>query len=371
VAKLVISRLTILCGLTAAGLSGQDLSGRWQFREGGNAAGLVIQHDANSNRFKGSLSLLGLTLPVEGKAALGSLIVERLANEPIPNGESIQGRLEGSTLIVSLREMGKAPMTMRMTRGNQQVASPRDTGTARGPGNFVGQWEMANDDKTNIETLELSQSGDVISGTLRTIERGYFSGKLTLKQVLHLRGAFKGDTVELRAWNSNGSEAQSVPGLAKMRGEFLVLRIGSGESVYARPGSSLVESAANSTEAAALARAVSGKVFQRTSQGGGRDGAFVGGRLRLAICSNGRLEYDESDLATTGNAPGGTVDFGKTITRRGEWSIVLRGGKPVLRADWQGTGTSYSLTAYFDIVLAPDGRSALIDGARVPLAGGC
>lgn len=130
-------------------------------------------------------------------------------------------------------------------------------------------------------------------------------------------------------------------------------------------------SAKGSAEAAALAKAISGKVYSRTAQASGRTNALVGGRVRLAVCSNGRLEYDASDLATTGPMPGGMVDFGSTVTRRGSWNIVLRGGKPVLRADWEGTGSTYSLVAYFDIAPAAGGTSARIDGLDLPVTGSC
>jgi hypothetical protein len=47
------------------------------------------------------------------------------------------------------------------------------------------------------------------------------------------------------------------------------------------------------------------------------------------------------------------------------------GGAPAVRADWEGTGTSYGLTHYFRVRPSANGRSALIDGAEVPLAGEC
>ena len=94
--------------------------------------------------------------------------------------------------------------------------------------------------------------------------------------------------------------------------------------------------------------------------------------MRLAVCSNQRLEYDTSDLAATpGNGTNAGVDLGSTVTRRGEWSIVLRGGKPVIQAKWQGTGTSYSLIAYFDVRPSANGRSAIVNGVELPVSGGC
>ena len=73
--------------------------------------------------------------------------------------------------------------------------------------------------------------------------------------------------------------------------------------------------------------------------------------MRLAVCTDGSIAFDSADVTTSGAMPGGGVDLGSTTTRRGTWHIVLKGGKPVIQAQWQGTGTSYSLTGYFDIVV--------------------
>ena len=62
--------------------------------------------------------------------------------------------------------------------------------------------------------------------------------------------------------------------------------------------------------------------------------------------------------------------MGATRTRRGSWDIVLRAGAPAVRAQWQGTGTSYSLTEYFQIGTSA-GQSAVINGRELPVTGGC
>jgi hypothetical protein len=171
---------------------------------------------------------------------------------------------------------------------------------------------------------------------------------------------------------SNPQNGMSVPATLRLRGNYLVLLVNGAEaSAYARPGESLVASAQNSPEAAALARAISGKIYEASSQAGGR-GAFVGGRIKLALCSNGGIAFDASNLAS---APGGFnnpgVDMGGSVSRRGQWSIVLLGGAPVVRAEWEGTGSTYSLTGYFRIRPAANGRSANVDGIELPVSGGC
>jgi hypothetical protein len=76
-----------------------------------------------------------------------------------------------------------------------------------------------------------------------------------------------------------------------------------------------------------------------------------------------------SDLASTGGAQG--VDIGDATSRRGQWGVVLRAGTPVVRAQWTGTGSSYSLTRYFRVQPHKDGSGARVDGTDLPAAGSC
>ena len=75
---------------------------------------------------------------------------------------------------------------------------------------------------------------------------------------------------------------------------------------------------------------------------------------------------DESDV---GSVPNG--DIGSSRSRRGTWQIVLRAGAPTVRAQWEGTGSSYSLIEYFDVGPSSDGRAATVDGTRLPVTGQC
>jgi hypothetical protein len=63
--------------------------------------------------------------------------------------------------------------------------------------------------------------------------------------------------------------------------------------------------------------------------------------------------------------------MGSTMTRRGTWSVVLYAGAPVVRAQWQGTGTSYSLIAYLRVQPEAGGRSIKVDGESLPMTGQC
>jgi hypothetical protein len=241
---------------------------------------------------------------------------------------------------------------------------------AASPNEFAGEWRMMSDDGTSGEVAELEVSGNSIRGMFTAISRGYFSGRTTVEAQTAMAGSYRSGGFDIQLQNAQGGS--TVAGSLRLRGEFLILLVGGKETGgYARPERSLVESAAGSAEAAALARGLSGKIFATSQQAGGR-GAFVGSRRKVSFCSDGSMTYDSSNLASTpGSLPGEGVDMGSTVSRRGRWSVVLYTGVPVVRADWQGTGTSYSLVAYFRVRPSVDGRSANIDGIDLPLGGSC
>ncbi len=81
------------------------------------------------------------------------------------------------------------------------------------------------------------------------------------------------------------------------------------------------------------------------------------------------MAFDVSDLASTGGADG--VDMGDATSRRGQWGVVLLAGVPVVRANWNGTGSSHSLTRYFRVQPNTDGSGARIDGTTLPATGSC
>lgn len=364
----------------------QDFSGRWSYSEDDQTATLDLRHDRATGRVSGTLAWLGASLPVEGTARGAELVIETLAGMPVGATGSMGGRLDGGALLFTVAPNGEAPDTLRMTReggGAAAAGAPAETESPAAPapsrasagftpasaGDFAGEWQQVNDDETEGEIVQLTASGDAVSGTLTAVERGYYSGNVTTKGTVSLRGTVRNGALEFRAWDPAGTPEQGVSGTAHRRGEYLVLKIGERESGYARPGTPLVKSAEGSAEAAALARAITGRVYSASSQAGG-GGAFVGGRVRLALCSDGSIEYDASDLATTpGALPGGGVDMGGTVTRRGSWSIVLVAGEPAVRAQWRGTGSSYSLTAYFRVRPTADG--AEVDGIRLPATDRC
>jgi hypothetical protein len=236
------------------------------------------------------------------------------------------------------------------------------------PSDFAGQWETASDDGTTVEVLELAAAGTDVSGSLTVYERGYFSGRTSVVREIVIQGTPGPGGLAIQAWDAAADPGEGTPGTALRRGEYLVLRIGDAESSYAPPGVELVRSAEGSAEAEALARAVAGRIYGAGGQASGR-GGFVGGRIRIAFCADGRMEYDASDLTSTPDAGGGSVDLGSARTRRGGWEIVLRGGEPVVRAHWDGTGSSYSLSEYFRI--RPAGVGAVFDGRERAHRGWC
>ena len=235
---------------------------------------------------------------------------------------------------------------------------------------FAGEWRMVSNDETSGEVAELEVSGNSIRGMFSAFSRGYFSGRVTIESQTSTAGSYRGGGFDIQLQNTQSGVTRA--GSLRLRGEFLILFI-DGKEVggYARPGRSLEENATGSTEAATLARSIIGKVFATGRQAGGR-GAFVGGRRTVSFCADRSMAYVSSDVASTpGSSPGEGVDMGSTFSRRGRWSVVLYTGVPVVRADWEGTGTSYSLVAYFRVTPSADGRSATVDGAELPRTGSC
>jgi hypothetical protein len=265
-----------------------------------------------------------------------------------------------------LSDVDPPEMLMRMPLLLIVLVALPSLASAQGARGFAGRWELTSDDGTSQEIVELEAAGDRVRGTITALTRGYFSGRTTVQWVLRVAGVQQGSVLRLRMWDPEGSEADAASATAALRGEYLVLRGPNGsESGYARPGAPLVRDASGSAEAAALAAAVRGRVYALGSQASGRGGAMAGGRVRLALCADGSAAYDASDVATTG--AGG--DIGSSTSRRGGWDLVLLAGAPAVRARWQGTGTSYSLTRYFRVV--PEAGGATVDGVRLPLAGRC
>jgi hypothetical protein len=241
--------------------------------------------------------------------------------------------------------------------------------TPSAPDAFVGSWEAASDDGTTTETAELEASDGIVNGILRTLERGYYSGRVTVKAEVSLRGTPRAGGLDLLAWDAQGgSEQHTVRGRAVRRGDYLIVRVGDGETGYARDGVPIVRTAENSRAAQLFANAITGHIYSSSNQTSGR-GAFVGDTRRLALCADGTIAFDVSDVASTGGTDG--VDMGNATSRRGQWSVVLLAGTPAVRAQWNGTGSSYSLTRYFRIQPLGDGSAARIDGTELPVTGTC
>jgi hypothetical protein len=245
-------------------------------------------------------------------------------------------------------------------------------GDRLGPEDFAGRWEAASDDGTSLHAAELAAGGGRVSGRVIRAERGYFSGNVEIQEDLDLAGSVRGGVLEFSGTLATADGQQvAATGSAIRRGEYLLVRVGTYEVALAPPGVPLAVSAEGSAEAAALARLVGGREYSTSSGAHGR-GAFVGGRVRLALCADGTVAYSRSDLvATPGGLPGGGMDGGSSWSRQGTWSIVLYAGAPMVRADWAGTGTSYSLVDYIRIEPDPDGGAAVVDGTPLPLTGRC
>ena len=56
------------------------------------------------------------------------------------------------------------------------------------PAAFTGSWEVVSDDGTNTETAELELSNGIVVGVLRSLERGYYSGRVTVTAEVAVRG---------------------------------------------------------------------------------------------------------------------------------------------------------------------------------------
>ena len=237
---------------------------------------------------------------------------------------------------------------------------------------FEGRWEAASDDSTELHAAELATAGSRVTGRVVRAGRGYFSGNVEIREQLDLEGIVRSGVLEFtgRLMDAEGGDV-TASGTAIRRGDYLVVRVGTYEVALAPPGVPLAVSAEGSAGAERLARLVLGREYSSSTQAHG-GGAFAGRRVRLALCSDGTVAYSRSDLvATPGALPGGGVDGGSGWSRRGRWSIVLYAGAPTVRADWEGTGTSYSLVDYIRMEPAADGASAVVDGTRLPATGRC
>ena len=371
----------------------QDLSGRWLHQENGESAELLLEHDTSTGKVNGTFVVFGKSTTISGRASASAFVIDTLGDAvaSAANG-TIVGAVSGEQMLLTITQPGQQDVILLMKRqpgaetpvraiesrgGSSARPDSPDAATAideepftpSGPEEFAGSWEAVSDDGTQTETAEFELVDGALTGIIRTLERGYYSGRVRVTAEAHLRGTSRGGGLDVRAWDAqSGSEENAVAGRAVRRGDFLVLRIGDGETGYARPGVAIVRSAEGSPEAASLAQAIIGRTYSASTQSVGR-GAFVGRRVRLALCSDGNIAFDVSDLASTGGAEG--VDIGDATSRRGKWDVVLRAGAPVVRAQWNGTGSSYSLTRYFSVQPHKDGSGARVDGTDLPVAGSC
>lgn len=237
---------------------------------------------------------------------------------------------------------------------------------------FAGRWEAASEDGTHLQLAELTAAGARVSGRVVRVERGYFTGDVEIVEQLDLAGTVRAGVLEFSGTLADREDREVLAtGTAVRRGQYLLVRVGAYEAALAPPGVPLAVSAEGSAEAAALADQVNGRRYERVTQAHG-GGAYVGERVHLALCADGTISYSGSSLAATpGPLPGEGVDGGSSWSRRGRWRIVLYAGAPAVRADWEGTGTTYSLVDYIQIVPAVDGGSAVVDGTRLPVTGRC
>jgi hypothetical protein len=361
------------------------MTGRWTYEDNGEIAELTLDHDKASGNLKGSFAAFGEKAAITGRAQGSGLTIDQLGGVATSAEKgTIIGAVSGEEMLLTITQPGNNPVILRLTRqpgSGGQLNTPSATGSAATAADnedsfspaslddFAGSWEAVSDDGTKTETAEFEIANGAATGTLKSLERGYYSGRVTVTAEVAFRATPSGGALDLVAWPvQNGSTETGVKGRAMRRGEYLVVRVGDGETSYARPGTSLIKSAEGSTDAVRLVNAVAGRVYSSSSQASGR-GASVGGRMRLALCSDQTIAFDASDLATTGGPD--AVDMGDATSRRGTWSVVLLAGMPVVRAKWNGTGSTYSLTRYFRIRPSADGSSARIDATNLPVTGSC
>ena len=116
----------------------------------------------------------------------------------------------------------------------------------------------------------------------------------------------------------------------------------------------IVKSAEGSKEAESLARSVTGMVYE--------------GMMRLALCSDGTAGLDQGVAAKSAY---NSVAMGNSGSRRGRWDIVLYGGAPAIRAQWERTATRGSVTRYFRVEPGSNGSGARVDGIELTVGGTC
>lgn len=376
------------------GSAAPDFTGRWAYEENGESAELLLEHDKATTKVTGTFAAFGKRAAISGRADASMLVIEKVGDVvSSPQTGTMMGVISGEQMLVTINQPGQQPVILRLTRepgsgstradlasteafGGESKTPVSGSATAEDesftpsePEAFTGSWEAVSDDGTNTETAELEISNGTVTGTVRSLERGYYSGRVTVAAQASLRGTPRAGGLDLRAWDAqNGRPENAVTGRAVRRGDYLILRIGDGETGYARRGVPVVRSGEGSAAAETLARSIAGRIYQASTQASGR-GAFVGNRVRLELCADGSIAFDVSDLASTGGTDG--VNMGDATSRRGQWGVVLLAGTPVVRAQWSGTGSSYSLTRYFRVQPHKDGSGARIDGTELPVAGSC
>jgi hypothetical protein len=361
--------------------------GRWMIEDSGLTAVLELRQNASTRRVTGTLDIVGTVTALDGKVEGARVAIERMDGAPVLPG-AVTITSDAGAVILDLKLQGSNPVRWRMlpmggagaatqapstTRDRAapptQSAPPSSAFRNATPNEFGGEWHTASHDGTSGEVAELQVSGNSIQGTVTAYSRGYFSGKVTVDAKVAVRGTYRNGSYDVQLTDTQSGS--TATGSLRLRGEYLILLDGATERAgYAREGRSLEANAERSAEAAALARAIGGHVYSTSNQASGR-GGFVGGRTKIAFCRDGSISYDASDVGSTGSMPGGAVSMGSSIARRGRWSIVLYAGAPAVRADWQGTGTSYSLVAYFRVSPSGDGRSATVDGRELPMTANC
>jgi hypothetical protein len=360
------------------------------FEESGMKVVLELRQNTSTGRVAGTLDIVGAATQLEGKVEGSRIVIDKMDGQPIAAG-GVTIIAENADVLLSIQRRGADPVRWRMTRvgsppasqpgaraqaGGARGAAPAPAATAPSTGfrnatanEFAGEWHLTAPDNSAGEQAELQISGNSLQGAITAYSRGYFTGNVTVDSRLAVQGTYRNGSFDVRLTNQQSGGTTNAT--LRMRGEYLVLIIGPNEVAgYAREGRPLESNAQNSAEAVAFVRAIQGRVYSTSQQASGR-GGFVGGRVKVAFCSDGSMSYDSSNLGDTGAMPGGGVSMGSTRTRRGRWSVVLYAGAPAVRANWDGTGTSYSLIEYFRVRPAADGRSAVVDGVQLPMTDSC
>ena len=103
--------------LACSDANAQNFTGHWTYHDGDETAELDLRPGESAGRVSGTLEVPGLSAPIAGRVAGGTLVVEEMNGVGIAQANLvIGGRMAGGKLILTIAQQGGQSMTMAMER---------------------------------------------------------------------------------------------------------------------------------------------------------------------------------------------------------------------------------------------------------------